>query len=344
MAWYLIGPDKTGLNCSSCCAAFRIISDSCAPLPCSTDGQPRSYICPSTAFPTPDHVYSYLGGPADNVTIEVNPVKCGNSTECYSYEGGPLNSGGRIGTGCSQEYVTSLAICGNELFPCEGPPPDCGPCASPVTLAGIIYKSCFKSAGESKCGCYSCSESREQECGCVTTTCLCCGYVDPETCCNTECIFEYECPDGTIVTYNSCTELPSCPCAGSPEPDPPCTECQEVYCAGETLACRNRSCPSVANCTVVPWASPCGAGYSCSCGTCSCTSQSTCCVGASEGWSYSAGESRCIPCYEPIGGTPWVKEDCCDSVWQRKRCDEGKVCCNDGRCYDESTVLCEYPS
>lgn len=320
MAWYYIGPDKTGFDCSICCAGFTDLGGTCAPFACSTNGYPRSYVCPSTEFPSPRHVYSWLGGPNDDVTIEPNPVLCGSGDACYTITGGPLNSAGRIGSGCSQTYVVSEYQCENQTTFCPTPP-TCGGGEELVEIPGTIFYSCFRSADS--CSCYSYSEV-EPQCACVSSSSscelvVCCGDVDDPPGCVFNCLYEELCPNGTIRVLDWCGNLP---------PDPfTCPEC--VDSSGNPLTCM--APPGVASCDPLY-------GYSCSCGVCTCEDKSVCECPA-LGYSYDAITDSCVPCYQG----DWEKEDCCDAVWKRKNCAEGEVCCNDGRCYEENTVLCVYP-
>jgi hypothetical protein len=312
MSWYYIGPDKTGFDCSICCAGFYELGGSCVPFLCSTDGYPRSYVCPSTSFPSPRHVYAWLGGPNDDVTIEPNPVLCGNADACYTITGGPLNSAGRIGSGCNQTYVVSEYQCADETTYCPSPPP-CPPPGELVEISGSIFYSCFRSGNS--CSCYS-TGSTPAVCNCLNNpgACECCDENGAPEGCSYNCVYEDLCPDGSIRYSNTCTgavDPPSCP----PAP------------------CEN-TCPAP------PGVPACEAayGYSCDCGICNCIDTSVC-ICEPEGLSYDALTDTCVPCY----AGDWEKEDCCDIVWKRKNCEEGKVCCNDGRCYDENTVLCVYP-
>lgn len=320
--WYYIGPDKTGLACNSCCAGFTDVGGTCAPFACSTDGYPRPYVCPNPTFPTPNHVYSWLGGAIDDVTIEPNPVLCGTSTVCYSYSpSAGLNSGGRIGEGCTgQTYVTSTYLCEDVSTACPSPPA-CSPPQELVEISGTIFYSCFRS-GDS-CSCYSYAEL-DAQCACISSSSncdlvVCCDDFGDPPGCVFDCFYEELCPNGTVRTLDYCGRSPPSPFS--------CPEC--VDSSGNPLTCM--APPGVASCDATY-------GYSCSCGICTCVDKSICECPA-IGFSYDPGTDTCVPCYEG----EWVREDCCDIVWKQKNCASGYVCCNDGRCYEESTVLCEYP-
>lgn len=324
--WYYIGPDITGFSCSNCCAGFSIIGLACAPYPCSTNGL-RNYICPPPANPTPHHIYAWDGVSAN---IVVNPLICsGGSTECYTYTGGPLNSAGRIGAGCVQTYVTSAYICESTYTnpPCNDPPVTCSCGQTPVITPDILYKSC------ESCSCVSTS-STVGTCGCTTVGAVCCntceGDPECEECCFTDLTYTEVCGDGTTRTCNTCTFT----CF----PEEPCQECTGD-CGGECPECHDCKCvvgSSTRTCVSRSCASSCSVGYECSCGVCTCNTSSTCCVGFSSGWTYNSSTKQCVSC----GTGVWTRTDCCDTTWKQKNCAAGKVCCNDGRCYDDGTVLC----
>lgn len=332
--WYFIGPDKTGFDCKVCCAGFSSGGGSCAPYPCSTEeGGYRQYICPNYYRPTPHHVYSWNGNPSSNVTIRVNDKVCSSSsTQCYSYTpSGGLNAAGRIGSGCSQQYVTSNYICYASGLPC----PSCaGECC---TQTGVHYinKFCVNTPS----GCICSSGSEVNNCNCVCTY----QQTDPEAPCYDDgggggggtC--RRTCPDGNEWLYD-CDTYFKCPCEGDPA-DISCSGgCDVVSCVNSGYACvsptYSESCPAdFVRCT-----DPSSSARTCTCGQCLCTTPSTCCSGAKAGWVYI--DSTCIPCYRGYEGIQPI--DCCDDTWKRKRCANGEVCCNDGLCYSTNTVLCEY--
>lgn len=316
MSWYLVGPDKTGLDCSDCCAAFYESEGACSIRPCSIIGGQarRNYVCPSTSFPTDFHYYKRNPTTGD-ITIAPNPRRCSNvAPECATYSPSTgLNAGGRIGTGCSQTYVEATYGCTGSSSSC--PTLNCNTaCGYLPNPAGAIYYtsscttepnatcSCVSSSSYSTCGCIQISASTEE---CVVI-----------------CPYYRECNDGTIV----CNLEDPCPCDDLPLPDPPCTACQEEFCTGEELVCRDRTC--------VP---ACSAGYTCSCGVCVCNTSSTCCPGI-WGWSFDPENKRCFSCGD--GYENYESSGCCDENYIRKRCQAGSICCNDGRCYSASTTLC----
>lgn len=333
--WYFIGPDKTGFDCKVCCAAFSSGGGSCSPYPCSTvEGGYRQYICPNSNRPTPQHVYSWNGNPASNVTIRVNDKICpSSSTQCWSYyPSGGLNSAGRLGSGCSQEYVTSY-------YNCDPSGSACPSCGNPecCTQTGQAYTIRFCVATPSGCICSSGSSVNNCECTCIYQ------IVDSEAPCyysdsggGTDTCF-ITCPDGIQYEYTCGTEF-NCPCSGDPN-DISCSGCDTLGCVQGNYQCVSPT-----------YSEPCSAGFvrctdpsssiPCNCGDCVCTTSSTCCSGSAAGWPFEASTRRCIPCYEGYIGTQPI--NCCDDTWKRKRCGSGQVCCNDGLCYSVNTVLCDY--
>ncbi len=333
--WYYIGPDKTGFDCSDCCAGFSSVGGSCVPVPCSVVGSrgTRNYVCPSDSFPSPFHYY-YRNPATGNVTVSVNPKKClsGISPDCGFFDPplNTLNSGGRAGSGCSQTWpVFFSGSCQSSSSSCSiSCREDCG-----EVLTGFITynKICSISSGGS-CSCVSGPTSNSCSCECVDPRfgSLCC---DPDPfstdcpCGSTDCI---TCDDGTIVCFGQ-----PCPCDSSPIPV--CAECERLQC-NET----SYSCVSITSCE-----SECSAGYICSlsgpsCGQCVCNTQSTCCVGESFGWSYSSGWAPffCRSCgYDPTGSYPTSSDGCCRAV--QKGCSNAtQKCCADGLCYSSSTTIC----
>lgn len=328
--WYYIGPDKTGFSCSTCCAGFHSESGSCVPYPCpSSPSAFRNYYCPNSSNPTPDHVYKWNGDPDSSVTIGVNPVLCpGSSTTCYSYTPtSGLNSAGRIGGGAcgvSQSYVTPIYNCDYIYSACPG----CGTdgCCDIVGTRGV-ERYCSTTSS----GCHCASGSSFNTCDCVCNF----QYTDPDSPCyldpgsggNPETCYK-DCPNGLQLSYTCGTTPPDCPCT---EEQPSCPPCYSLVCQDGNWTCVAYSCGA-----------PCPApGYSCSCGVCSCTSSTTCCTDYSRGWSFnSTAEPKCIPCY--YGWEAIQPADCCDVSWKRKNCASGSICCRDGRCYAENTVLCDF--
>lgn len=334
MPWYYIGPDKTGLTCSSCCAGFSISSlfNFCEPYPCPVPPSSyRNYFCPNSQNPTPDHVYSWNGNPNSNVTIKANPVICGPSTTCWSYfPSTGLNAAGRIGSGCGepQVYVDSYYNCHNSTSACP-PCPDSPCCEGSVPTGGRgVYRFC----ATTESGCHCVSGASYDNCGCPACAYNC---VLGDPCYNINACggdggcpyYEYyTCPDGTSVYYCPAYGPPPCDCPG----ESPCGACQLSECNAGNWVCTPLSCDPA-----------CSAGFVCSCGQCSCTTASTCCPGDARGWSYDSNqEPKCRPCY--YGWEGEQPSNCCDSRWKRKNCSTGYVCCRDGRCYPSNTVLCDY--
>lgn len=336
--WYYIGPDRTGLACSICCAGFSSKDGSCQPYSCPLPPSSfRPYICPNSTFPTPQHVYKFTNSSKSSVSISVNSLICpSSSTTCWSYTpSSGLNAGGRIGeVSCSvsQSHVTSSFNCTGLNNGC----PECPNLQCCVTTGRDGYdESCVTT--ESGCRCQS--GSYENTCGCLCTW----NYRDPASPCysstsqpdcstdpsSCETCYIY-CDDGTVLTYYCGETVPVCPGGPSCGQPPTCENpCQTPVCINNVYYCVNKTCPP-----------PCPAeGYSCSCGECLCTTESTCCGGF--GFIYSSSSAqKCTPCYQGWEGTQ--PEDCCDAVWKRKSCQgENQVCCNDGRCYD-SNILCDF--
>jgi len=312
LTWYFIGPDKTGFNCTDCCAGFSFSGESCLPYACPTSPSKfRKYLCPNSEFPTPHHMYKWNGNPDSSATIAVNPIVCPNSsTTCWSYTpSGGLNAAGRIGSNCSQSYVTSSNICMTSITPCTP-----GPCA--MVSGNIFYpKSCITTAS----GCICSSGSSYNTC---TATC---DDSDPECDPCERCY--HTCPSGEIVEYD-CGYSYECSCDSASEPTCP------GGCSPDCDGNGNWFCPPV-SCTPA-----CSSGYSCNCGICSCVEQA-CCSGISAGWTWNSGLNTCEPCYQGY----WSRSDCCYKRYKQKHCsNENDTCCNDGRCYSQSTVLCQIPT
>lgn len=313
--WYLIGPDRTGFNCQDCCAGFSDDAGSCLPVSCPTSPSKfRKYLCPNSQFPTPHHMYKWNGDPDSSATISVNPIVCPSaSTTCWSYTPtGGLNAAGRIGSNCVQSYVTSNNICITSSGPC--PPP--GPC---LTRTGNIFypKSCVTTSSGCHCSSGSSYSTCAYYCDRDNPGCDCC----PDMC--------YDiCPDGTPIAW--CCDEPQPICYCDPEAIPTCPgDCSPDCDGGGNWVCPPVSCsPS------------CSSGYNCVCGTCLCSGQA-CCRGYSAGWSYNEATNECEPCYQGY----WSRSDCCYKFYKQKHCsNENDICCNDGRCYSQSTVLCQIPT
>jgi hypothetical protein len=365
--WFYIGPDRAGLSCPNCCDAFVSgFSSPCVVAPCGSLGLAssvrfRSYYCAPPSQPSPCHVYSWDHSPATNVVIEPNPVISATSA-CYVIspsESESLNSAGRIGSGCTgQTYVSSESVCNDSYsYPCPS-------CSEGCTQVGYSFQ---------KRNCSNCSScvdtySYTIACSCSCPAPPCCDdwpdCTDPPgcSCCNPwpYCL---PCPDGTgqYCQY----EDGSCTCTGG-GPEDACTEAACcLNCTAEQLTtcqatctdpCSHCSCDGtsytcVANtCSALGLGSACPPGYSCVCGDCRCQDKSTCCE-AHPGWKFNTSDSSnkfCYPCNRTSeSGLPlWPssKSDCCDADWKRKYCSAGQVCCNDGNCYPENTVLCTYAS
>jgi hypothetical protein len=316
MSWYLVGPDKTGLDCSDCCAAFYLSDGSCSLRPCSVIGGQarRNYVCPSTSFPTDFHYYKRNPTTGD-ITIAPNPRRCSSvAPECATYSPTTgLNAAGRVGTGCSQTYVEATYGCNGSMSSCSDQ--GCDTACGYVQVGNIYYTSSCTTEPNATCSCVS--GPTVDTCGCAlqnppTSECPQCG--DPGAPCCTR-----RCPDGSIV----CVDFP-CPCDGLPAPS--CTECQDLYCVdGEELICVDKTC-----------ATECSAGYECSCGVCVCNTSSTCCAGL-WGYSFNPETRECTSCGH---GYNSPRNGCCDVNYIRKGCEAGSICCNDGRCYAENTTLC----
>ena len=326
MAWYIVGPDKTGLDCSNCCAAFYESYGSCSIKSCSISGSRvfRNYVCPSTAFPTPLHYYKINTSTGD-VTIEPNPRLCSTvSPSCYTYTPNTgLNAGGRVGSGCSsQTYVTSSNNCYGSQESCEeGCDTECG-----YAPEGSVYypKSCLPNPSGA-CSCESLSSFSSCACTCVSGPFdgNCQQSSDPTSSCyvsspGPDCTL---CPDGTYACGDE-----EC-CGGAGYPTVPCTDCQEYSCSDAGYICVDKVC--FPECT--------RPGYSCVCGSCRCNTSSTCCIDYSAGWLFDSSTRTCASCGLGYNDS---SSGCCDTNWKRKGCDTGSICCNDGRCYEEATTLC----
>lgn len=339
--WYYIGPDKTGINCPDCCAAFEGTEQSCEPLACPSGGASfREYICPNPNFPTLQHIYAWVpGGQKSSVTIKVNSYFCpANSTRCYDYSPKDnLNAAGRIGSascGNIPRYVTSTYLCGNATPEC----PPCGECCE-LTEQPIRVGACISSAGG--CSCSFLSQTGSCRCTCQyqqsDSTASC--YQDPGSFYDPCRVLGFNlewvtCPDGTQIWYCEGDEIPLCPdpdpapCYGVP---PYCSPCgYPATCDDGEWICDPSNAPPPCN-------PSCGAGYYCACGTCICNTSATCCSEERTGWEYSA-PFTCIPCYQGFQTRP---DNCCDAAFKRKRCGPGEVCCNDGRCYNDYDVMCD---
>lgn len=330
MSWYYIGPDKTGLACDYCCAGFYESFGSCLPASCEVSGSKvyRDYLCPNSNFPTPFHYYK-LDPVTNTATISVNPTKCTTlSPECATYtpsEG--LNAAGRVGSGCSQTVVISSTSCFNSTQSCTflGCETACGYEQQPGAI--VWPYSCMPNGGNCSCSQIGPSYST---CGCICANPrsewnnTCCNPNEGELCyCGGGGQGCVPCPDGT----EACFGLP-CPCEGSALPDPPCNFCEQITCPGPggTYYCAEKQCYPA-----------CSAGYECSCGSCSCNAPSTCCVGDLFGYIWDASAKACRSC--GYGYPP--PTNCCAP--NRAGCSSNdSICCNDGRCYNESTTLCRY--
>ena len=337
MSWYYIGPDKTGLQCSSCCAGFYESYGSCYPYPCPVYPSVfRNYYCPNPENPTPHHVYKWNGNANTSVTISVNNRVCPTFfTNCWSYTPSTgLNSAGRIGGGScgdSQSYVTSYYNCYPEDLGCSFG------CGNPTCVAQTGGRYRQNSCVTTDSGCRCSSGSIIDNCSCtvfsvnyVDSTDPC--YVDPTSGGGDPSTCYVYCPDGTVLEYDCYPPYPTCPIPCEAEP-PECPSCTDLICGEYGIwGCSVRSCPA-----------PCPAeGYTCSCGECSCNAAFTCCTDAERGWFFNNSwtPSKCRPCY--YGWENSSPSGCCDSAWKTKNCGFGWVCCKDGRCYPENTVLCDY--
>lgn len=334
--WYYIGPDKTGLLCSDCCAGFSDKNGSCQPYSCPVASSSfRPYICPNPSFPSPEHVYAWTNTSKSSVSIIVNSYFCpSSSTTCWSVSPSTgLNAGGRVGgVGCSSEpvYVSSFYNCHDDNRNCGA----CDETCCVKTGANYTPRSCVSSAG----GCNCVSGSSVNTCSCL---CFYQGF-DSEAPCYSEPLLcppncpcdqtNIDCPDGTTLYYCVGDTPPECPipCEGE---EPSCGGCWNAYCNFST---GSYVCPP--NCP----SGGCGAGFSCSCGNCFCTTASTCCTANEVGWSFQGYSSspRCKACYRGWENSS-RNGDCCDEAWIRKNCNPGSICCNDGRCYSSSTVMCD---
>lgn len=331
--WYYIGPDRTGYACPHCCDAFQDILGACIPALCSSGSFSRNYLCSPSEQPSPLQLYFWNRDPGTPVTVGMNPLTCGGNTgatPCYVLTNGPLNSAGRVGAGCSQVAPIYEYQCGDSVSSaCSTTSCSCG--CTFIQVPSITYNRCNSS-------CTSCESTGSTsagycECSC-TGGCVCCSFCDPEdagclACCFTDCISEFLCDDGEIQYCNSCTGTCSpeecTPCPEDTSICDECGECADCECSGGAWACVSRTCDG-----------DCGAGFTCSCGVCKCTAQSTCCTGFSAGWIWDPGASVCRPCDYP----GYSRSNCCDLTWRRKGCASGSVCCNDGNCYDEFEVFC----
>jgi len=328
--WYYIGPDKTGLACPDCCAAYRMPNNPSCSLPgCQVSGSTvfRDYLCTNAAFPTPYHYYSLNPG-TRVATIAPNPRFCSTvSSNCYTYTpSGGLNDAGRVGSGCSQTTVTSSNNCVGSSSECELP---CNAECGLVQIGGIYNPSSCEPNPSGVCACSSTSRFINT-CGCECVSgpfpggaCTQCNSSDAP--CYQNCSNDPDpctlCPDGTIV-------CPPDTCCGSSAtlPEEPCNECQNIRCSNNQYYCESKSCSE-----------SCLPGFECSCGQCQCYTESTCCVGAQAGWSWNSATKTCRSCGYSYNSPP---NGCCDSAWRRKGCSASHVCCNDGRCYFDNYVLC----
>lgn len=333
--WYYVGPDKTGFDCPDCCAAFSYSYGSCFVASCSVSlGQARrNYVCPTEAFPSPFHYY-YIQPGTNNVSVSANPVLCpGGVQESCGYFEPPLNtlnSGGRIGAGCSQEYVTWID------GPCSPYTQDCpGTCNENcgIYMTGNVtfLNSCYASGGV--CGCNNAGSINNCACECLAPIwgALCC---DPDPEASGECACGSDSGGGDNNNCTSCDDgTQACPgpclCAGSPVPE--CGYCETVSCNGTNYVCDTPSCSE-----------GCDAGFTCVCGGCVCTTSDTCCSGDRYGFSFVpygppnyGGE--CISCGD--GYPTYAGKGCCLG-YERKGCEVGEKCCADGRCYPSETTLC----
>lgn len=367
--WYYIGPDRAGLNCPNCCDAFVSGSGSipCIATPCPTPPVKfRSYYCAPPEQPSPCHVYSWDHAPATDVTIKPNPVIAATSA-CYVIspsESAALNSAGRLGgTGCTgQSYVSSESVCNDSTsYPCPS-------CSEGCTQVGLTFQKRNCSLCSSCVDTYSYTISCSCSCPvppcctdyptCTTPPgCTCCDPYNPSYYCQL-------CEDGTT---QYCTDFygGNCNCDGAPISCDIALCC--INCTAEQLTscqvtctnpCSTCSCngtdydcvPMVCSTYGIVGGDGCAPGYSCICGDCKCQDKSTCCE-AHPGWKFNTSNSSnkfCYPCNRTsASGLPlWSssKSDCCDTVWKQKYCSSGQVCCNDGNCYPEGSVLCTYAS
>ncbi len=324
--WYYIGPDKTGFDCSDCCAGFSSVGGSCVPASCSIVGSlvRRNYVCPSTTFPSPFHYY-FRNATTGNVAVSLNPIKCPSGVDpaCgyFTPELNTLNSGGRAGSGCSQSWVSwTSGQCQSSSSSCPACDAECG-----YTQSGALIYNKYCSINGSSCSCVDAGSTNTCQCVCVQEGGCC--SPDPESPCycgETPCIL---CPDGTYACFGA-----ECACGGSPIPT--CNSCQSLECIeGTSYSCVEKSCGE------------CSSGYICSssgaaCGTCVCNSSSTCCVGEFFGFRYDSSSRTCRSCgYDPSGSYPTSSSSCCRAV--QKGCSNAtQKCCADGLCYSSATTLC----
>lgn len=326
--WYFIGPDKTGFDCPNCCYGFSDVDGECVAAACPTASQSfRNYLCPNSTYPTPQHIYAWDDDGYDRpVSIRPNSHVCRvSSTTCYSYSPLLINAAGRVGSGCSQTTVTPEYLCLPDFGDC--PPLDCE--EGCVPMGNIVYPEYCSITG-SGCHCASSSSYANCYCHCPSSSCF-------FNQCSTSC-------RGEIVTFCCEDDTPICDCSGDPPSE--CGSCG-FYCTYDGYyECRPSTCsPS------------CSEGFSCSCGECLCNTSSTCCVGTSAGWVYVSSVSAtystsslsgyCKPCYSGwqdgvYSQPPNEVISCCYLLWKQKNCEEDEWCCNDGRCYQSKSILCDF--
>lgn len=368
--WHYIGPDRTGLLCNNCCDGFSLQNDVCKPVSCPNPPSSfRPYICTNPAFPTPHHSYKFTDDSRSSVSIVVNTVVCrvngqvSGTTECWDYtppDG--LNPGGRVGgIGCSTSpvYVEASSLCSStseDCPPCPGDPLCCGAVGEKTTLEVCSWAS--------------------------QTGCYCYAYPEVNTC-SCKCNYQYEYPNRACYRDpgqgggGGGGQPPDEPCQLEPwycsggitfywcpnrDPQPECPPNCDY--ATNASICDQTSfygfpCVYRATCVDVGGGSAnyfcissCDLScyyafprFGCECGQCRCQTSDTCCVDSEAGWSFKGrnSTSKCKPCYDGWEGTE--PEDCCDVAWKQKGCRTSyEVCCNDGRCYANSTAMCDmYP-
>jgi len=323
--WYFVGPDKTGFECKLCYAGFFETEADCKPWSCPVSPKKfRNYICPNVKFPTPHHFYSWDGdsmSEGKSVRISVNSKVCPmSSTTCWSYTAGALNAAGRFGSKCSQSTVSAIDKCSISSTSCPTP---CGSGCGCVQGAIFFPQYCEITSS----GCHCSNGPSFSFCGCICQD----QCEDPDLPCygGDACNNCYkDCPDGTTFEYDCGSEPPSCPCDDAPDP-PDCPPCNELLCVGDVFICVPLVCEE-----------ECSAGYSCSCGQCVCNTSSTCCVGSLSGWVWNEGAKECEPCYKDwqcVKPPNW-----CYRYWRQKNCELAtEVCCNDGRCYESDSIVCD---
>jgi hypothetical protein len=324
-AWYYIGPDKTGFSCPNCCYGFSSSGGACLPVACPTPPSKfRNFLCPNSTYPTPNHIYAWDGDPDTDVYIAVNSIVCPTSVDyCWSWAPTTgLNAAGRIGSGCNQDTVELINNCTFDTADCPGT------CPEECTRVGNIIFPYYCSVSSAGCSCQLSSSYASCFCYCPEDPCP---YGEASVSCR-----------GETVTYciTPGAGPPICDCEGDPPSD--CGPCGYECGTDGYYFCRPTSCST-----------SCSSGFSCSCGTCECNTASTCCVGPSSGWVYmpavpatssaSSLSGYCKPCYDGWRSSEYVgPPDCCYFPWKAKNCQTDEWCCNDGRCYESETILCDF--